>query len=223
MHPVATRAVGHHDRAELLGQAVVAVQVAAHPPTGETEFPRQPFARVALGTGGSGDRLLRDTALWVNVRKNRVDAVAIGADGHLRIPAGGRLSVNAPAVGGGLLLVTLATGLRDVLAGDPRPWVPRKKKGVDAVTIGADRGLRLSPGDGPAMNTLLVGEKGTCGKKIWVLADEFLIPVTLTAKLRNAEAKSTGFGVQGSQNVMRSVAVCAIGRSGRFSPAFRED
>src|SRR5450631_2184925 len=92
---MATGAVRRHLRSATRSEAVIAVKVGGYRFAGYAELLRKADALMAARAGGARDVLRRDGRIGVEVRFDRVDAMAIRTDGSLAVAPGKRLPVNA--------------------------------------------------------------------------------------------------------------------------------
>ena len=115
---------------------------------------------MTTSTGYARQILAGDRGIWVQVRLDGVNAVAVGANRRLPVAASDRLAMNALHE---LLLdglVTFGTGRRHVELEDRRLGVTGGKNFMRSVAVGAHCSLLRTPCDRLAVHALQVGVEG---------------------------------------------------------------
>ncbi len=166
MHAVAACAVGDDDGAAFRGEAVVAVEVGGDAIAGDAKFFCEADTFMAARAGGLGEVLFGDRGVWIDVRFDGVDAVAIGAGGCVFVASGDGFAVDALEVSFFNAVVTLAAGVGDVEFVNGRGGIVGRENGVRVVAICADGSGFVAIFRGFAVDTLLVIDEGLCALAI---------------------------------------------------------
>lgn len=159
---VAARAIGYDLRASAGRQPVIAGQVSGLAAALYSKFLRKAHAFMASAACGWADILRRDRGIGIGVGLDRVNAVAVRANGRLPVSFCNGLPVDAPLEFFRDLVVTAAAGLRNVEFKNRRLGVFRIENLVRAVAIGADRGFFRAVGNRVPMHALFVGGDHLC-------------------------------------------------------------
>ena len=160
MDAVTTCAVCNNVGANLGGEAVITVEVAAGALSGNSELLGELHSLMTFCACCPGQRLGCNRGCRVDVRLDHVNSVAVGAHRGLRIAATDGLAVNALDKVGSDGGVALATGPRDVELEYGRLGIGRRPNVMHAMTLSAYRGLRVSRSDRAAVDALPYDRKG---------------------------------------------------------------
>lgn len=181
------------------------------------EFLREAYSFVAARAGRLRQILRIHRRSGVEMRFDRVDSVAIGADRRHPVSVPYRLAVDAVFELLGDVLVALTAGGRNVEFKDRRFGISGIENFVRAVAIGANRGFFRTGGDRVAMHALLVGSDHL---RTLAFHDEFLA-VTGSAGVGNIGVMDSRLRVACREEFMRAAVTVDTGSCVGVSALYR--